>query len=234
VVPGLLRNLDLMSSAENRMYQIALLLLFVVFSTQASAGTCPDRYRFVDFGLEGRDGVIRRGGTILRAFDESNTHLLLPEATICLSVERLATDGRALPVPVVSGIAFDLEVVEIGLATLKVAVVEDVEQVAAKNAEQHLLRLTQDGVRTTRGADFICASGHSYDDVSCQVVSPYGGEAALVVYCDVKTCEMPVLGVDEQLVATAVWPRGADTADAVGDEASRTVQRIFSFLETRF
>jgi hypothetical protein len=215
-------------------YKIVLILLLAAFATQASAGTCPDRYRFVDFGLEGRDGVIRRGGTVLRAFDENNIHLLQPQATVCLSVERLAVDGRALPVPVVSGVAFDLDIVEIGLTTLEIVAVEDVAQAGETNAEQHRLRLSQSNVRSIRGEDFLCAFAQNSDEVSCQVVSPYRTSAALVVYCDEQICRMPALGIDGQLIATAVWPRGTGAADAIGTEVSKTVRGIFSFLETRF
>jgi len=37
------------------------------FITSSNAQTCPDYYRFVDFGLEDDSGVMYRGGTLLRA-----------------------------------------------------------------------------------------------------------------------------------------------------------------------
>lgn len=37
-------------------------LIFLLSAGHAAAQGCPEQYRFVDFGLEGRDMVIRRGG----------------------------------------------------------------------------------------------------------------------------------------------------------------------------
>ena len=54
------------------MHRIIVALLLAVAAQQASAADCPPFYRFVDFGVEGPDGVLRRGGTIFRAFAVMN------------------------------------------------------------------------------------------------------------------------------------------------------------------
>ena len=54
-----------------------------------------------------RDGIIRRGGPIFRAFDVSGTHLLDPNGTTCRDVDDLAKDGRALDVSIVLALKLD-------------------------------------------------------------------------------------------------------------------------------
>jgi hypothetical protein len=218
----------------NFMLRSLFLFLFVVFGAQAYANECPEKYRFVDFGVVGNDGVLRRGGTILRAFDENNTHLLVPSLTICLPVERLAKDGRSLPVPVAASVVFNLEVVKIGVTSLSVHTVQDAEADAVANATRHESVLAQPGTQTLRGENFLCASAAGRDDVSCQLVSPYEGDAPLVVYCSAQQCAMPVLGVNARLTGSATWPRNSVELDAVGHDVSTMVTRVFDFLGLRF
>ena len=49
------------------MLRVIASVLFILFASQANAQSCPDYYRFVDFGLKGNDGVIYRGGPTFRA-----------------------------------------------------------------------------------------------------------------------------------------------------------------------
>ncbi len=216
------------------MYKIITSLLVVLCASEASADSCPDRYRFVDFGLEDSDGIIRRGGTILRAFDLEGTHLLVPERTICLSVDEVARDGRGLPIPVVSSVDIDPKVTAIDLTELRLRAVKDVAAAAEANASLHHEKLAQSGTITTRGQNFLCASTNGTDDLSCQISTPYGGNVPLVIYCDAQLCEMPVMGRDEQLVGSAAWRREAADPGAAGIEISDKVQRIHDFLEEQF
>jgi hypothetical protein len=216
------------------MYKIAALFILTAFGGQASAQDCPDRYRFVDFGLQDREGVIRRGGTIFRAFDGQGAHLLVLGSSICLDVPEVATDGRALPIPVVSSVEIDLEKAPDGLTGLRVKTVKDVAATAQANATRHLAMLSQPGTITTRGESFLCASTVEGPYLSCQLLSPYGGNAPLVVYCDSEVCTMPVLVRDKQLVIEASWPRLELDPEAVSLAISGRVQRIHGFLEAQF
>ncbi len=40
--------------------------------------------------------------------------------------------------------------------------------------------------------------------MSCEVLSPYGGDAVLVIYSESQYCEMPVLVRDAKLIVSAV------------------------------
>jgi hypothetical protein len=219
---------------ENAMYKIAALLFLTALAGHASAQDCPNRYRFVDFGLQNRDGVMRRGGTIFRAFDGQGADLLIPERSICVKVADLATDGRALPIPVVSNIWIDLEKAPTGLTGLQLKAVEDVVAAAEANAELHLAKLNQPDITITRGQSFLCASEAGTPGLSCQLLSPYGGNAPLVVYCDAQSCTMPILGRDEQLIIGSSWHRVAVDPKAVGVEIAERVQGIHDFLESQF
>ena len=213
----------------------SLLLVFLAsegsFIRQANAEACPPKYRFVDFGRESSDGVIRRGGTIFRAFDAGGTLLLVPEGTTCRAVEEMSKDGRLLPIPVVTGIAIDLEVAGPDVSDLRLTALADVAAAAERNAALHRDRLTQTGTITTRGTSFLCAAVPENDTVSCQLVSPYEGNAALVVYCDAQRCQMPVLVRDPQLSISAIWRRGASDPEALGPEITEKIQRIHDFFE---
>jgi len=80
----------------------------------------------------------------------------------------------------------------------------------------------------------LCASQSQNDDVSCQLVSPYGGSHALVVYCDTAMCQMPVLARDDQLVISAVWRRQAADAPALGPAIEAKIQSVFVLLGKQF
>ena len=208
-------------------------LLLIFCASQASAQNCPDFFRFVDFGLEGRDGAISRGGPIFRAESLSGQPLLLRDRTECLGVREVSVDGRGNPIPVVTSIQYSPEKTNIDLTELRVAVVDDTETAAEKNARIHRAGLKQSDTEITRGANFFCASFKESLEMSCQLESPYPGNIALVVYCDALQCTMPVLAIDEQILVSAVWASGgsflSDPATA-GPDIFDKIQRIHDFL----
>ena len=113
-----------------------LLGVFLFVAGGAAAQSCPDFYRFVDFGLKGQDGIIYRGGTLLRAENTNREALLLTERTTCLDVTILAKDGRGNPVPVVSSINYDPAKTGLGLDELRVTSEQNVQNVAEGLAEK--------------------------------------------------------------------------------------------------
>ncbi len=209
---------------------LAMLMLFCV-ANPAFAQDCPPKYRFVDFGSKGVDGVMRRGGTIFRAFDGSGAFLLRNERTVCRAVEETSRDGRALPIPVVSRIDIDPAIAGMEVIDLRLAEIEDVVAASEANAERHRDRLNQTDAIIARAQTFLCASTNQADAVSCQLLSPYEGNAALVVYCLGQRCEMPVMVRDTQLAIGAVWHRNAMDPETLGQEISDKIQRIHDFFE---
>jgi hypothetical protein len=215
------------------MYKKALLVLFTGFATPSFAQSCPEFYRFVDFGLKESDGTVTRGGTIFRAFNAEGTPLLKPEVSICRPVENLAKDGRALFIPVVSKIGIDPIAAKLDVTQLTLTEVSDVVSAAEDNAKRHGETLAKVDTATTRGEDYICASTPATDELSCQMLSLYGGNAPLVAYCDEAQCNVPVWARDKQLAISVKWPRGAAGPASTGQEIRRKLQSIYDFLKVQ-
>jgi hypothetical protein len=195
------------------------------------AASCPDVHRFVDFGFTDSDGILRRGGSIFRAFDVDNKHLLIPEDTICLEVDELAKDGRLLPVPVVASIQVDMTIATLDMQELRLRSVKDVQAVTQANLAPHQTTLAQDGSISARGSNHLCVTTPNSDTISCQFLSPYQTEAPLVIYCDADSCTMPALARDTQVIVSAIWSRGEATKlETLGLEISEKLQSLYGFL----
>lgn len=209
-------------------------LLLMLCATAASADDCPDFYRFVDFGIEGGDGVIYRGGPVLRAESFAGDPILLNAQTKCLPVRDISADGHGNPIPVVTAVNYDPAQTDIDLSDLRVMIAQDAEAMAEKNASAHRATLENADAMVTQGEDFLCARSKGSDDLSCQLVSPYPGNIALVVYCDASHCRMPALAITERLVVAAVWDSNADIVSApetAGPLIIGKVQQIHDFLD---
>ena len=200
---------------------------------RVNADTCPDFFRFVDFGTKGNDGVLYRGGSILRAEGFDGSGLIKQESTECLPIEDIGKDGHGNPIPVVTSIQYLPEQTATNLTELGVSAVDNTESAAEINAERHRAMLNQADAVVTRGSNFLCAGKPEEDSLSCQVVSPYDSNSALVVYCDDSVCTMPVLAVDKQLTVNASWPRTQGSVgnnDLTGSEIAQMTKRIYDFL----
>ena len=213
---------------------IVSLICLMGSTTASNAQTCPDYYRFVDFGLEDKSGVTYRGGTLLRAEGFSAEALLLENLTKCLEVRDLAKDGHGNPIPVVKSINYIPEITGAELSTLRVSRVKDAKTIANKNAETHLANVENAENITTKGENFLCVSSKTADTISCQLVSPYAGNISLVVYCNAKTCDMSVLAINKELMVSATW----NSSDAilkeplgVGSQSVAKAQQIHDFLK---
>ncbi len=216
------------------MVRCALTLLLVLLTGQAFAETCPDFYRFVDFGLEGNDGVIYRGGTTLRAESFEGEPLLITAQTKCISVPEVAKDGHGNPIPVVKSINYLPEITGLDLNEFRVSAVDDTELAANENAKGHKDALELPDTTSTRSSSFLCANSKAQGTFSCQLVSPYPGNIPLVVYCDAAQCEMPVLAVNQQLQVSASWTVPIDFSgnpEAAGTVIQKKVQQIHDFLK---
>ncbi|MGJ8622502.1 MAG: hypothetical protein ACSHW1_06965 [Yoonia sp.] len=215
------------------MVRVIAALSFLILASPSYAQDCPAFFRFVDFGLEGRDGEIYRGGTVVRAEGFDGQPLLLRALTACLPVEDVAKDGRGNPIPVVTSIDYDPEAIDLPLTTLRVTASADPAAQASRATAAHRERLEMAGTTITDGSDFRCASPADFQGLSCQFVSPYPGNGDLVVYCDAARCEMPALAINTQLIITARWPSGdahSTEAAPAAQEIQRTIQQIANFL----
>jgi len=208
-------------------------IVLLVFSGNASAGVCPDFYRFVDFGQTGKDGVLYRGGSFIRAENFDGTALLNFARSECVDVGENNTDGHGYTIPVVSRIYYNPETTGVDLTELGVVKLVDAHTAAESNAARHRLRIDNNEVVTIRGGNFLCADYSDNDQSSCQLVSPYQGNIALVVYCDQRQCEMPVMAIDEELAVSAKWDRESTAGDLdqkTGERIAIKVEQIFNFL----
>jgi len=202
----------------------------LTLSSPASADTCPDFFRFADFGSPDSDGVLRRGGTILRAFVDGGTPLVRFETAECRDVDILSKDGRGLLIPVVASVDIDVSVATLDLTTLRMFATDDPATTANAAAAQHRRALSLADTIQTRGPNFLCASLPDTPDTSCQILSPYDPAIPLVVYCDAQICTMPALVHGGNVALQATWPRAAISLDALGAEASDQIQTIVDFL----
>lgn len=201
---------------------------------QAHAQDCPDYYRFVDFGLKDSKGTLYRGGIVLRAEGFSAEALLLEDKTQCLKVRDLAKDGHGNPIPVVASVDYIPQIIGIGLQTLRVTKSTNTTQAANKNASSHLARMQKPGAEITHGENFVCAKDTNAQALSCQLVSPYAGNTALVIHCKANTCQMPVMAINAELMVTAVWESSDELLNnpqTAGTNFTTKAQQIHDFLK---
>jgi hypothetical protein len=208
-------------------------LLLIFLNSQARAADCPDFFRFVDFGLEAADGTIHRGGQTYRAEGFDGQALLIRELTECRKLRDLSVDGRGNPVPVVTSISYDPEKSGIELEELRLKAVSDVVAETERAAAEHRSRLEESDAVVTNGATYLCASSQNLDSFSCQLVSPFGGNLALVAYCTRSDCTVSALAVKANIVAQASWvPSEAaiKSPELWAMEIADRVQEIHDFL----
>jgi len=215
------------------MRRLLATLALVLCASQAGAQSCPDFFRFVDFGLEASDGVTYRGGIVLRAESFSGAPLLIRDQTVCLQAQDVAIDGRGNPIPLVTSVTYDPAQTGLSVLELQVWATGDTTAAAAQSAGAHLAALDSGDVRVTRGADFLCVMSDTTSGISCQLQSPFPGPAALVAYCDASVCTMPVMAISKKLSVRAVWSNSGALAgdpDALGRSLSAKIQQIHGFL----
>ena len=169
-----------------------------------ATGTCPDFFRFVDFGLTGSDGKVYRGGSTFRAEGLDGATLLHLDKTVCIDVPENGTDGHGYIIPVVESIIYKPETSLSNLSEFRLRAVDDTMVAATSSIEQHQEDLQNDSPTITRGENFLCVSSNA-GSLSCQIVSPYPGNVPLVVYCNEANCKMPALAINKQLLISASW-----------------------------
>lgn len=197
------------------------------------AQSCPEFFRFVDFGLQSRDGALHRGGAIFRAESFDGRPLLDRPATQCLAVRDVARDGRGNPIPVVSAVSYDPDQTGLELRELHVMRVEDATDVAVDSAQGHQSRLESVAVQKVQGAAFLCVFSSGDMQISCQLESPYGGTAPLVVYCGGARCDMPAMAINAHILVRAVWHMDGVQVDdplGTGHAILERVRQIHGFL----
>jgi hypothetical protein len=207
--------------------------LLLGFNIHASAGDCPGFFRFVDFGLTAPDGSVNRGGPTYRAEGFDGQALLIRDLTVCRAVRDLAVDGRGNPIPVVTSTSYNPEKTGIDLEDLRLVAVDDAASETERNAAGHRARLERPDAVITQGSNHLCASLGASGTTSCQLVSPFGGNDALVVYCDAGACRMPALAVREQIIAAASWrpsPAALSDPEVLASEIAGRVRQIHDFL----
>lgn len=209
------------------------LILLILFGAGARAESCPDFFRFVDFGLDTPDGTTR-GGPTYRAESFEGQGLLIRDRTTCRTVPNLASDGHGNPIPVVTSVEYDPDKTGIDLSELRLTSVDDVVSETEQSAAAHRARLEHQNVTIERGSEYLCASLQDRKSISCQFISPVGGNLALVVHCDPSACTLPMLALNEKVVAVAKWrPSQASVVDhqtAISEMAGK-VQKIHDFLD---
>lgn len=194
------------------------------------ADTCPDYFRFVDFGQKDVDGLAR-GGALIRIESLNGRPLLKRPETACSDAQFLASDGHGNPIPVVTSVTFDPQKLPFSATAFSLRRVEDAISMAEDSATPHRNRLALSTTLTAQGENHLCAG--TAEAVSCQVVSPYVPQAPLVVQCQDATCEMSSLLFNGHIVASAEWRMFPNDLETIGREVARKVQEITEFLDTQ-
>lgn len=212
------------------MLRFLLIPAFLTLAGQVQAQACPDFFRFVDFGVQDREGRFQRGGPIFRAESLTGRSLLELSATQCRRVAHIASDGHGNPIPVVTRVTYDVDRLDIDLTRLEVSYAEDTEVAAFENARMHRRHLRQ--AASVKGAHSLCVA--LGEVMSCQVVSPYLRSVDLVVYCDPALCRMPVLAVAPRIVMSAEWEAGAALwaqPERAGEVIYQKLRALHGFFE---
>lgn len=214
------------------MNKIAFSLILLVLTGTASASTCPDFFRFVDFGQAGRDGVVYRGGSFFRAEDFDGSPLLYRERTKCLDVTDVSKDGRGNPIPVVVSIHYNPDKLPVGFKELSVRSLPDATVAAEESAERHRSNLKKGDIETIRGENFLCLADIPKESLSCQVISPFLENTALVAYCEEKRCTMSAMAIDKQIAVSAVWSADdlVGTDQSTGTDVAEMIGKVHTFL----
>lgn len=200
-----------------------LMVCLFMWASTAQAQDCPDFYRFVDFGLNGTDGAVYRGGPTLRAESFEGEPMLVPETSACLALADLAKDGHGNPIPIVTQVFYKPGLLNANIDELSVFSTGDVEAATTSNASAHKAQLAIPDAIITRGTDFVCVSAAQHSAFTCQIVSPFKINLDLVIACDNQHCTMPILAATDALAVSARWK---SAAAAKGDTASAAVEMI--------
>ena len=205
----------------------ALAVLLIAAASPATA-ECPDFYRFVDFGIADDDGTLFRGGPLFRAEDFDGVRLLDDSRTICAEVADTLTDGRGNPIPVVRWIAYDTAKTGLNMVLLEARRERDAPKAAETRLVPHQALLAQAGAAQIRGEDHLCVKDGN--GLSCQLVSPFGTEAPLIVNCLAGYCRSEVIVLSDTIALGAVWRTQGGSAAEQAEEISATLQGIADFL----
>lgn len=225
-MPHVLCCIVCIEEGARSLLRLTIFILALGFASNANAQDCPAFFRFADFGLKTDDGTVYRGGPVFRAEGFDGSPLLLAGGAQCLSVPVLAKDGRGNIVPVVSSISYDPQQTGIALTELRVSSADDAVATADANAAAHLAAMGEAETIVTQGPNYLCAHQSGSLDTSCQIASPYPGNTALVVYCNVVKCNMPVLAINDRIYASAAWARADVGVGDQSDAAQRMLDRI--------
>lgn len=218
-------------NAAAEMLKPLVALFTILFAGHALAEDCPRFHRFVDFGIEGEDWVIYRGGPAFRVEGFDGHLLVLSSGIQCLTVRDVLADGHGNPIPMVASIDYDPARTGSDLIALRVAKAEDLRMAAEESAAAHRAALKQAGAVETLGESWLCVRREGVGDTSCQVVSPYPGNTPLVIYCDAAICRMPFMALVYDIFAAAEWVSGPSfTGGMAGLEIIKRVEAIHEFL----
>ena len=210
------------------MVRFLMIAVLMLGANGAKAETCPNYYRFVDFGLEDPDGNLLRGGPVFRVVDVSGAPLLFRDQTLCSDVGDVFTDGHGHPIPVIEQFDYDPAKVGLGLAALRVDVVNDAAEAAEDSAARHREALAHSTAPQIRGSNYLCVDLDGL--VSCQILSPFRIEIPLVVYCEEDHCEAPAFVLSDRVKAIASWPRADMPFDALGGAISERLNAVWVYL----
>ncbi len=220
-----------------RCFQILLAFLALWgLSGPAQAGTCPDFYRFVDFGQIDASGRVVKGGPVFRVENLDGAPMLIRDRTMCLPITDLFEDGHANPIPVVSRFDYDPDKTSLDAKLLSLSATDDAVGAAGTAGNAHRKLVERPEIQTAQGPDFLCALAPADHSISCQVLSPYRADDPLFVTCRASECHMPALAFDARISVAARWQSPlADGSDpgAIGRSVSDMVRRIHDFLEAQ-
>lgn len=200
----------------------------------SSFQNCPDYYRFVDLGLSVAGTTPQPGGPVFRV-EEDGSPLLHWEASVCLDITGVFTDGHTHPIPVVTEFGIRPERIAAHVTEFLVMRVADHDtlELAQEHVRSHRAARAKASQSVTIGENFLCVARgtESTPATSCEVVNPFDPSFPLAVFCEDGSCRSELIAIDEGIVARAQWSvSDVSSVPATGELVSETIAQIQVFV----
>lgn len=200
------------------------------------AQSCPEYFRFVDFGLMDADEKLHSGGATFKVKREGMP-LFENGSVVCRDIAPVFTDGHNQPIPLVTSFKYEPTLVARNLTDLSITratntLVNDVPTVA----QRHRKARNKAGVDVMKGSDFLCVTGEAASPrtISCEVVNPFDTTTSFFVACTGKTCAMSGMAIDDAIMVSGGWSSSENASEkATGEVASEIAGKIHTFIKDK-
>ncbi|AXI47702.1 hypothetical protein C1J03_17825 [Sulfitobacter sp. SK012] len=202
----------------------------------AQAQSCPEYFRFVDFGAITADGSLLRGGPTFKVKRDGEP-LFESGSVACTDIEPVFTDGHNQPIPLVTALSYSSNLVAPEMTNLNIKRLSATSaKLAQEPLEGHRIARSAAGNSATQGADFLCVHVDlsPSQTISCEVVSPFDTTLSFIVACNDTACAMSGMAIEKAVNISAGWTiSGTATLEEAGATASDIATKIHAFIKDK-